>query len=169
MTGFPVGPGPRLDLSSCFPADPAGVGSVGVRVGTRRTDLGRSGIRGPCSRRRARDEGDRFIDGRDHRQVAVESGHAQDAPYQRRRRGEHHLRPHPRLTVSQVKKHAQTRRSEQPDPGDVEDHVAAGKARTSSRNCGAVKRSISPAIATSVGTGAVRTRTISADTVHLTS
>ena len=57
------------------------------------TIQGRSGIRGSCSRRRARDVGDRFIGGRDHRQVAVESGHAQDAPYQRRRRGEHHLRP----------------------------------------------------------------------------
>lgn len=88
--------------------------------------IGRSRIRRSCSRR-VRDVGDRFIDGRDHQQVAVESGHAQDAPYQRSRRGEHHLRPQPRLTVLQVKKHAQAGSGEQPDPGEVENHIAVGQ------------------------------------------
>ena len=100
--------------------------------------------------------------------MAVESGHAQDAPYQRSRRGEHHLRPHPRLTVLQVKKHAQAGSGEQPDPGEVENHIAVGQRAEFVAKLQAVKRSISPATAASVGTGAVRTRTISADTVHLT-
>jgi hypothetical protein len=76
--------------------------STGEGERTAPSIAGAPGIRRSRWRVRARDEGERFLDGRGHRQGLVESGHAQDALYRRRRRGEHQLRPRPRSTVLQV-------------------------------------------------------------------